>query len=158
MGNRSTKTESDYSTNFDRILDNNMGNRSTKTYHDNTIKFDRILDAEYEIYVGIGKGYQVIRLGDYTKEYHKLSDFSEENDKLTYIFENDVKMTLQKSGNNIHMIVEDFPNKRIISKKMDPLNIQYFKPISLYNMSDEIDKMHDLFSRIERPSIRDVAA
>lgn len=119
------------------------------------LKFDRILDADHKVYIGIGprkksdttdKSLQVIRIGDYTNKYHRLLHFTEKENKLKYEFENDITMILKKKENNeIHMEVLDLNRDIVISKRIDPIVVKYFKPIKLSSVSNDFDKIADLF-------------
>ena len=141
-----------------------MGNQTTsfkKSYIDNCLKFDRILDADSQVYIGIGNideyPTQVIRIGDYTNKYYKLIEFREEEKKLHYKFENNISMTLEKIDDNVMMNIEIIKdnnflklmnyNKKIISKQLDTIIVKYFKPIKFNDLSNELDKMHQLFNK-----------
>ena len=134
---------------------------------------DRILDAENQIYVGIGTHIlsnksdgtpvsgsdtiikdsvvkpsmelQVIRIGNYTKKYHRLLGYTETPNKLKYEFENDVKLILVKHDDHqINMEVFDLNNDVYISKWIEPCIVKYFKPLGF--SSNELDKIGELFA------------
>jgi len=118
------------------------------------LKFDRILDAENQIYIGIGnqlpdksKSLQVIRIGDYHTKYNRLIHFVEKENKLEYEFENNITMKLEKIRDEIHMDISDLNNNKNYSKQIDPLIQKYFKKIKLSNTSDELDRIHNLFTK-----------
>jgi len=119
------------------------------------LKIDRILDAENQIYIGVASrdnyddkqvSLQAIRLGDYTNKYYRLLKFTEEEDKLKYNFEDDVTLTLIKNQNDILLRFSHLKEDKFISKKIDPIIIKWFKPISM--ASNEFDKIYDLFEEV----------
>jgi hypothetical protein len=137
--------------------------KGKQSYTDNCLKFDRILDAENQIYVGIGTrrilygldlesdiSLQVIRIGDYTNKYYRLLNFTEKENKLKYEFENDIMLILKKiNENNIQLELFDLNNNRFISKEIDPVIIKNFKTIHLLSISNELDKIYELFNNIK---------
>lgn len=121
-------------------------------YH--CLKFDRILDADNQVYIGIAPGgnglrSQAIRIGDFRNKYHRLLGFTEEEYRLYYKFENNITMSLKKQDYNIHMEIKKEPNKVLVSKNIDPIILKMFKPIKLNNTSNEIDKIKELFSKVD---------
>lgn len=120
-------------------------NKSNNDYKDYCLKFDRILDTDNQVYIGIGKKDQVIRFGDYKNKYHRLMLCTEYKNKLQYEFENNVTMTLEKIENNIQLGVVDLRNKKVIIKNIDPIIVKMYKPISLLPLSEDLDKIHELF-------------
>ena len=130
----------------------NSNNRDRDS--DGVLKFDRILDATNEVYIGIGnqlpdttKSLQVIRIGDYRTKYNRLIHFVEKENELNYLFENNISMKLEKIGDEIHMDISGVNNKKTITKKIDPFIKKYFKTIGLSNTSDELDRIHYLFTK-----------
>lgn len=116
------------------------------------LKIDRILDAENQIYIGVAGrnnsddkqvSLQAIRIGDYTNKYYRLLQFTEEENKLKYNFEDDVTLTLIKEQNDILLRFSHVKDDKFISKKIDPIIVKWFKPISM--ASKEFDKIYDLF-------------
>jgi hypothetical protein len=124
-----------------------MGNNYS--YIDNCLKFERILDSEYQVYIGIasldkGLTSQVLRIGDYHSKYFRLQEFRQDENILYYYFENNVSMTLEKHGEYILMDIVGCKNE--ISKPLHPVIVKTYKPIGLSNMSNEIDKIYELFT------------
>ena len=89
---------------------------------------------------------QVIRIGDHKNKYHRLTNFTEKDNKLKYEFENDIILVLKKKDDAFQMNLVDLYNNRYIMKNIDPINVKYFKTISLSNVSKEIDKIHNFFN------------
>ena len=118
---------------------------------DYCLKIDRILDAENKIYIGIGIkkpdqtqiSLQAIRVGDYTNKYYRLLQFTENENRLKYDFEDDVTLTLIKDQNDIILGFTNLKEDKFITTKVDPIIINWFKPISL--SSNEFDKIYDFF-------------
>lgn len=119
--------------------------------NDFCLKFDRILDGENQIYIGVGRTginetSQVIRIGDMYNKYYKLINFSEKEKQLQYEFEDNVKMTLENNDKDFLIEIDNLPGKKSISKNIDPIIVQNFKPIKLSNVTDDFDKIYNLFN------------
>lgn len=128
----------------------NLINKSNNDDKDYCIKFDRILDAEHQVYIGIGKQDQVIRFGDYKNKYHRLMLCTEYENKLQYEFENDITMTLEKNKNDIQLGIVDLHNKKVIIKNIDPIIVKIYKPIKMSPLSEDLDKIHELFTSLNK--------
>ena len=92
---------------------------------------------------------QVIRIGDYKQTYHRLLKCTETEHKLTYDFEHDITLILKRNeqAREQAIDIELFDLKRdiFVSKPVDSIVIKYFKKISFENVSEDLDKIYDLF-------------
>jgi hypothetical protein len=113
-----------------------------KSYTDSSLLLDRILDGENQVYIGINKGSPAIRIGNNTNKCYKLVNFIEKENKLD--------QRRNKMGRFASLILFFVGNTlKFIMGHCPIINLQWYKPIKLSQLSDNLDKISELCQKCD---------
>jgi hypothetical protein len=132
-----------------------MGN---SIFSQECLQQDRLIDGENEIFIGIVGtqkinpfSSQAIRIG-HNGKLRKLENFIETQNCLRFEFESNTTLTLTKREKNIIINLKEPETNKHISKPMDSICREIFKPISWGNLAIEYDKIPNFI----RPEFEDL--
>lgn len=115
------------------------------------MKFERVLDGEEMLYIGIASSNlpnplssQVIRHGIFGKT-RRLENFIEHENGMEYVYEDNVKLFVNKSKDGKVMLnyVSPCENTEIM-KPMNETCVKVFKPIQFSTLSKEYDTLEKI--------------